>query len=578
MNETAADSPTATELVARLRAVHSTIAVAQAEEVALMTALYRMRRGQQLERGVRAVYAGEDAATEIGVALHVPQRTADNLIALGLSLEHQLPCTREAFDDGRIDLPRVRALHEVFRNIDTELVAALEPRIVAYAENADPSRVKRTLRRWLLETDPAGQAERRKSAEADRYVNVTAADNGTAVLDAVLPAADGVALYERLREMAQTHCCAADPRTSNQRRADALIALTTRAGRLSCGCGQPDCPRAGAMVAPGRKALVQVGVSAETLAGLADNPALLAGFGAIDADLARQLARHARFEIIPEHPVGIDHTEQAAVDGRARRTCISHATQATPEHRVLPVVAAPTSTDDPANPAAACETRYRPSTRLANRIRALDGGCRAPGCAIPAAATDIDHQDRFDHRSPESGGRTIESNLGCRCRRHHRTKTLADNGLNGWKVIHHPDRRVEWRSPSGGSITTTPEGAKFLFPNTPVPPVTGAGLPEPEQVEPLLNPGGAVNELTELLHVYHPPAQRRHARTARTTRESRIARESRAARVSPVAPESRAARESWAARESRIARESGAAEHATAIGTLTPQYADPPPF
>ncbi|WP_405487619.1 DUF222 domain-containing protein [Nocardia sp. NBC_00511] len=566
MNETAADSLSATELVARLRAVHSTIAVAQAEEVALMTALYRMRREQQLERGVRAVYAGEDAATEIGVALHVQQRTADNLIALGLGLEHRLPCTRAAFEGGRIDLPRVRALHEVFRNIDPELVAALEPRIVAYAENADPARVKRTLRRWLLETDPAGQAERRKTAEADRYVNVTAADNGTAILDAVLPAADGVALYERLREMAQTHCCAADPRTSNQRRADALIALTTGTGRLSCGCGHRDCPRAGSAVASARKVLVQVGLSAETLAGLADNPALLAGFGAIDADLARQLARHARFEIIPEHPARIDHSGQAAVDGQARRTDTSHTTRAavdsrtcpagadhsgqavvdgqacpmdtgrtgqtTPETGVLPAVAAPTGTDDPAYPAAACETRYRPGTRLAHRIRALDGGCRAPGCAIPAAATDIDHQDRFDHRSPESGGRTVESNLGCRCRRHHRTKTLADNGLNGWQVIHHPDRRVEWRSPSGGSITTTPEGAKFLFPRTPVPPVTGTGLPESEQVEPLLNPGGAVNELTELLHVYQPPAQRRHAQAALSARAARSACEPRAARGS----------------------------------------------
>ncbi|WP_405489156.1 DUF222 domain-containing protein [Nocardia sp. NBC_00511] len=531
MNETAADSLSATELVARLRAVHSTIAVAQAEEVELMTALYRMRREQQLERGVRAVYAGEDAATEIGVALHIPQRTADNLIALGLSLEHRLPCTREAFESGRIDLPRVRALHEVFRNIDLELVAALEPRIVAYAENADPSRVKRTLRRWLLEADPAGQAERRKTAESDRYVNVTAADNGTAVLDAVLPAADGVALYERLREMAQTHCCAADPRTSNQRRADALIALTTGTGQLSCGCGHRDCPRAGSTVAPARKALVQVGVSAETLAGLADNPALLAGFGAIDADLARKLARQAHFDIITEHPTtnhtqtGTSHTGHATTDTLARSTGTNCAGQATAADR-----SGSTGTDHGQranfdNPADACETRYRPGTRLAHRIRALDGGCRAPGCAIPAAATDIDHQDRFDHRSPESGGRTVESNLGCRCRRHHRTKTLADNGLNGWQVIHHPDRRVEWRSPSGGSITTTPEGAKFLFPNTPVPPVTGAGIPEPEQVEPLLNPGGAVNELTELLHVYHPPAQRRHARSTRTARESGTAQQ-----------------------------------------------------
>ncbi|WP_067570830.1 HNH endonuclease signature motif containing protein [Nocardia acidivorans] len=483
MGESAVAELTSYELVERLRAVHSRIAVGQAEEAELMTRLYRLRRAQQLELGVRAVHAGEDAATEIAVVLKVSQRQADVLIGFGLDLDARLPHVREAFAAGRIDLPRARAIRDVLLNASDELVALVEPRIAAYAETADPSRVKRTLRRWLLELDPAGQTERRKAAEADRYVTVSAADNGTAILDGVLPARGAQALYERLREMASTQCCGNDPRTTNQRRADALIALADGSNRLSCQCSDENCPRAAApdQSANPRKALVQVGVSAETLAGLCDNPALLAGFGAIDPDLARQIARHAHFDIItdttPEAPV--TDSQPAAESGVT------------------------------ASAAAKSEMRYRPAVRLAGKVRALDGGCRAPGCMVPAAATDLDHQDRFNRHSPETGGHTTESNLGCRCRRHHRLKTLADNGLNGWQVVHHPHRRVEWRSPTGESITTTPEGMKFLFPRAQIPPITANGVPTPTPIDPLLNPGRVINALTELVHVYCTPTQRR---------------------------------------------------------------------
>ncbi|OJF77860.1 hypothetical protein NS14008_01655 [Nocardia seriolae] len=481
MSEIADDAFVTVAVVEELRAVHSEIAALQAREIELMTRLYRMRREEQLDLGVGQLYAGEDAATEIGVALKTSQRSADNLIGLGLGLEHRYPATREAFAAGRIDLPRVRAISETLTNVSEELLTELEPKIVAYAEGAAPQRVRRTVRRWLLEADPEGQTLRRKTAEAERYVNITAADNGTAVLDAVLPAAGGQTVYERLREMASTQCCGQDSRNSSQRRADALVALADGTGRLVCQCGRSDCPRAvtAEEVPVARKALVQVGVSAETFAGLRDNPALLAGLGAIDADLARSVARHARFDIITE------------------------------------------TSQNTENPGVEPELRYRPRERLARRVRALDGTCRAPGCHVPAAATDLDHQDRFDHTDPASGGHTTEDNLGARCRRHHRLKTLADNHANGWQVLHHPGREVEWRTPTGDSVTTTPEGVDYLFPRTPVAPVTGGGVPDVAAPVPWFDPGIAVNTLTELIHVYTTPAQRKQARRERIARLAR---------------------------------------------------------
>ncbi|WP_282778464.1 HNH endonuclease signature motif containing protein [Nocardia sp. CC201C] len=532
MSETVAVEVTSYELVARLRAVHAQIAAAQAEEVALMTRLYRLRRAQQFEAGVAARYAGESAATEIGVAVRVSQRSADGLIALGMGLG-RLPATRVAFAQGRIDLARVRAIHDTLVNTPDDTVAELEETVVARAERCDPARLRRTIRKKLLELDPAGQARRRREAERERYVAVRAADDGTALVDAVLPAAGGWTLFERLREMAVSQCCAADPRTMNQRRADALVALADGSGQLTCGCGLPDCARRDPTVSvpAARRALVQVGVSAATLAGVQDNPGLLAGFGAIDADLARQIARHARFHVITETSDEMRHGSAAShTSGTADLTTAESPTPETTDanrasavidtdgdHRSSTIEVTRNThahiTTAPVPPTNPPEWRYRPSATVAARVRALDGTCRAPGCPVPAAATDLDHQQPFDHHSPTTGGPTTVHNLGCRCRRHHRLKTLADHGMNGWTVTHHPHRRIEWRTPTGDTITTRPEGAKFLFPHAPV----AATLLEPVDPQPdppLLDPGPAINALTELLHVYIPPG-RRHLRTHR---------------------------------------------------------------
>ncbi|MFE3192011.1 DUF222 domain-containing protein [Nocardia sp. NPDC059240] len=482
MTDIADEMATAQAVVAHLREVHQQIAALQSEEVTLMTALYHLRRAQQLDLGVSNLNAGEDTATEIGIALKVSQGTADGLIGLGLDLENRCTATRDAFAAGRIDLAQTRAITKSLTNASDELLAELEPGLAAYAEKADPQRIRRTARRRLLELDPAGQAARRKSAEADRYVSISAHDDGTALLDGVLPLAGGQAVYERLREMASGQCCGKDPRTVAQRRADALIALADGTGRLVCQCGQADCPRAVVGETPvARKALVQVGVSAETLAGLQDNPALLSGLGAIDPDLARQIARHARFEIITD-----------------------------------------TTTRHAENTENTSELRYRPGARTARQARAIDGICRAPGCHIPAAASDLDHQDRFDHTNPQAGGHTTEDNLGARCRRHHRLKTLADNHANGWTVRHHPGRVVEWCTPTGESVTTEPEGVDFLFPTTVVPPVTAAGVPDAEPTGSIFDPGVAVNIMTELMQVYTTPEQRREQARALASRRARI--------------------------------------------------------
>ena len=97
--------------------------------------------------------------------------------------------------------------------------------------------------------------------------------------------------------------------------------------------------------------------------------------------------------------------------------------------------------------------RYRPSAELARRIRLRDGTCRHPGCTVSAEVCDLDHCVPFNHDDPESGGLTVESNLGALCRRHHRFKTFA-----GWGYEMSPDGTLVITSPDGNTMVTRPSG------------------------------------------------------------------------------------------------------------------------
>lgn len=117
------------------------------------------------------------------------------------------------------------------------------------------------------------------------------------------------------------------------------------------------------------------------------------------------------------------------------------------------------------------ELTYRPSDRLAEIVRARDGNCRFPGCTVRAIACDLDHTVPFDHAHPETGGWTVEQNLACLCRRHHRLKTA---GL--WKVRQLGGGRLEWTTPTGELVITEPAGefsGESMPPGDPC-----AGLPE----------------------------------------------------------------------------------------------------
>ncbi|RDI43308.1 uncharacterized protein DUF222 [Nocardia mexicana] len=406
-------------LIDALRRAHGAAAFAQAAEVLAVRELYRRQREAEQEQG-GGPCSGEFTATEAAVAVQISEQVAAALIDIGLALD-VLPRTRAAFASGRIDLARVQVIADNTRDMPAELLEELEQKLIEAAARSAPARLRQIARRWVAKLDPEGEQRRRERREGDRDVRIKAVQDGMAVFDGLLPAAGAQTVAMRLREMS-LRVCEADPRTMPQRRADALVALADGTGVLRCACGRRKCPAEPSTTATPRRPLIQIGVPADTLLGGGNHPALLAGYGPLDADLARRIAEHAQFQVIPER------------------------------------------TDDPTTTEEAM--REEPAAWLDREIRALDGLCRFPGCAMPAAESALDHTEPFDTAHPGRGGATVMANLAVLCPRHHRLKSLADKGRQRWDVRRTHGDRLQWTSPAGDIHTTVREGSRYLFPHT----------------------------------------------------------------------------------------------------------------
>jgi hypothetical protein len=244
---------------------------------------------------------------------------------------------------------------------------------------------------------------RRRERRGDREVSIWGDADGLTEIFGRLVTTDAHAVDARLDALAAT-VCADDPRTRNERRADALGALAAGADRLSCRCGQGHCVAA-ATPAPS-PVLIHVIANEAALDGTGPIPGSIIGSDAlVPADLIAELARSAKLRPL------------------------IHPTDSSPE------------------------SGYTPTRALADFVRCRDLTCRFPGCDQPATRCDRDHTVPY-----ADGGPTHASNLKALCRRHHLLKTFW-----GWRDQQLPDATIIWTSPSGQIYITTP-GSAVLFP------------------------------------------------------------------------------------------------------------------
>lgn len=410
-------NPDPAALVAVIESTHREESMLVARRFAAVAALLRHRVAttDRPEPEYAEIDGFEQTAAEVAAAMNLSAAAASYLVSYAETLDTRLPEVAALLAEGRTDWRTVRLIITRTSLVtDTELIAKLDRSLAARIGNWhgwSRQRIVNAVDAAVRTADPDAARERGLAAEEDRHIGISAAENGMAEVHGSVAAAAATAFDRRLSQLAK-QVCPADPRTLDQRRADALAALA-EGRRLPCACGQPDCPaRTGDQNADdrtGARVVINVVASDRTVYADGAEPGYLEGYGVIDADQVRRLAAAAHL-----------------------------------------LVANPAT-----SPAAAL--RYQPSAALERAVRCRDLTCRFPGCSRPAVICDLDHSVPFNHQNPVAGGWTVLENLKCLCRQHHRLKTFG-----GWRDRQLADGTVVWTSPSGRTYRTSPAGADLF--------------------------------------------------------------------------------------------------------------------
>ena len=344
---------------------------------------------ERREWGARAMLA------ELACALRIPEGTLARRLARQAALA-ALPRFREANLAGLISSWHCDVMLDLFGHVSDEAaLAAADEALIGKALELTPSELRVPARRWRARHVPKTDEERHRNL-ADRHVAVSPADDDLCWLTALLPAAQAMAIYHRLSDVAASASGPDEPRTLDQLRADAM-----------CDVLLGDAAAAGA-VGDGLSGIVPtvvVTVPVLSLLGHSDEPAELEGFGPIDIETAGRLAAQA-----PSFIRVLTHPETGAVLSVGRE-------------------------------------RYRVPADLRTALVIRDETCRFPGCRRRAMRCDIDHADAWH----DDDGCTEIDNLEHLCRKHHRLKHEV-----GWQLEHHGGGRISWTSPVGRRYTTAP--------------------------------------------------------------------------------------------------------------------------
>ncbi len=402
-------SPESAALLDRIGAAGRAESQAAARRLVAVGELYALRLRDSGEQADFAVDTWDAVAAQVSAALRCSLAMGSSYLRYAIALRERLPEVGRLFLAGEIDYRSFQTI--VFRTdliTDTDALGRVDARL-ALRLSRYPSL---TQGRLAAEVDRAvaradrDAVRRAKEAFRDRFVDVLK-DADMSYVTANVMATTGQALDRRLNELAAT-VCDADPRTREQRRADALGAVAAGVDRLVCGCGSPDCAAAGRVSS--RDVVIHVVADRSTVDGSGTVPGLMPGAdGLISAEMVAEMAKTARLQ---------------------------------------PVVL----------PGDAPEPHYTPSAKLADFVRCRDLTCRAPGCDRPATDCDLDHTVAYC-----DGGWTHASNLKALCRKHHLLKTFG-----GWRDKQLPDGTVIWVLADGHTHVTTP-GSAVLFPSLCVP-------------------------------------------------------------------------------------------------------------
>ena len=378
-----------------------------AQRLAAVAELFVRRSGELADAQWCCADGCDAVAAEVSAVQNISHARAVGQVQFACALWHRLPTVGRLFCSGVIDFRMVSTIIARTENVEAAVMPELDEAIARHCTKwmrLSGPKLRDRVDQWVAKFDPAG-VRVPPTVNDNRYVDIDPASPGVASISGYLNAADGAALDQRLDALAAT-VCANDPRTKEQRRADACGPLARGEAQLLCQCGSADCPAAADRSAAAT-AVIHVLAEQATVEGTSDTPGYLPGFGILPAESVRDLAATAH----------------------------------------LKPLMMPSSAPDPG---------YRPSAVTRQFVAWRDLTCRWPGCYRPVDKCDV------DHTVPYPAGLTHASDLKHYCRIHHLIKTFY-GGPGGWTERQLPDGTIVLTAPTGHVYTTQAHGAG-MFP------------------------------------------------------------------------------------------------------------------
>jgi Domain of unknown function (DUF222) len=312
---------------------------------------------------------------------------AQSRVKLGDTLERS-PELKAAVEAGEVSASSAEVLHDAIANPPEGADADDINELIDNAKGAGPRDTKAVAEAWKHQHSTETDEDRTRRRHAKRSITSGPAEDGLIKTTVVLPELESRQFHNSLDHLIGPPV-EGDDRTTAQKRADALIQLS-------------NAYNAGAVTGGREKPTIIITCTEDTIAGTSDEPGWTGHGDRIPADVVRRLAENAFLRrIVLAGSVIIDL-------GTTVRLATEHQYQA---------------------------------------LLVRDGGCRWPGCHIPAAWCEADHLIPFP-----DGGPTDLDNLVLWCSHHHHVKHRPGVLVHGDA----PDLKIEL--PDGTMLACPPRG------------------------------------------------------------------------------------------------------------------------
>ena len=211
-------------LIAEIRALEDRKSALAARQARLSVAFDLLQRREQADAGMPAAELGAGVGAQIALARRESPAKGGRLLGLAKALVTEMPHTLAALETGQLNEWRATLLVKETACLSAEDRAAVDEELAPDTgtfDGAGDRRIIAAARTAAYRRDPRSVTQRASHAATERHVSLRPAPDTMCYLTALLPVAQGVAVYAALTRHADTlrgRRGPPDPRAAHGRR------------------------------------------------------------------------------------------------------------------------------------------------------------------------------------------------------------------------------------------------------------------------------------------------------------------------------------------------------------------------